>query len=91
MASLEAPINSTLYFFNTPSLANVSAVFSPVWPPMVGKRASGLSFSIIFSIDSQWIGSMYVASANNGSVIIVAGLELTRITLNPSALSALQA
>ena len=53
MASLEAPISSTLYFFNTPSLANVSAVFSPVWPPMVGKRASGLSFSIIFSIDSQ--------------------------------------
>ena len=53
MASLKAPISSTLYFFNTPSFANVSAVLSPVWPPMVGKRASGLSFSIIFFIDSQ--------------------------------------
>ena len=91
IASLEAPINSTLYFFNIPSLANVKAVFKPVCPPIVGSNASGRSLSIIFSIDFQWIGSMYVASASKGSVIIVAGLELTRMTLKPSAFRALHA
>ena len=53
MASLDAPINSTLYFFNTPSFANVKAVLRPVCPPMVGSNASGRSLSIIFSIDFQ--------------------------------------
>ena len=37
------------------------------------------------------MGSIYVASANKGSVIIVAGLELISITLNPSSLRALHA
>ena len=91
MASLEAPIKITPCFFKTPSLANESAVFKAVCPPIVGRIASGFSFSIIFSTFSQWIGSMYVASASNGSVIIVAGLELTKITLYPSSFKALQA
>ena len=91
IASLDAPISSTLYFLKTPSFANVKAVFRPVCPPMVGNNASGRSLSIIFSIDFQWIGSMYVASASKGSVMIVAGLELTKITLKPSALRALHA
>ena len=41
---------------------------------------------MIRSINSGVIGSIYVASANSGSVIIVAGFEFTRITLMPSAL-----
>ena len=36
-------------------------------------------------------GSMYVASAMSGSVMIVAGFELTRITLYPSSFNALVA
>jgi hypothetical protein len=34
---------------------------------------------------------MYVASANSGSVMIVAGLEFTRITRMPSSRSTRQA
>jgi hypothetical protein len=37
------------------------------------------------------IGSTYVASANSGSVMIVAGLEFTRTTRKPSSLSTRQA
>jgi len=37
------------------------------------------------------IGSTYVASANSGSVMMVAGLELTRLTRIPSARSTRQA
>ena len=37
------------------------------------------------------IGSMYVASANSGSVMIVAGLELMRVTRRPSSRSTRQA
>src|SRR5436190_24299951 len=33
---------------------------------------------------STWRGSIYVRSANSGSVMIVAGLELARISRNPS-------
>ena len=91
IASLLAPINSTLNFFNTPFFARERAVFRPVCPPIVGNNASGLSISIIFAIDSHSIGSMYVLSAIIGSVMIVAGLELTRTTLKPSFLNALQA
>ena len=37
------------------------------------------------------IGSIYVASAMSGSVMIVAGFEFTSTTLYPSSLSALHA
>ena len=40
-----------------------------------------------FSTNSGVIGSTYVASANSGSVMIVAGLELTRMTRRPSSRS----
>lgn len=56
-----------------------------VWPPSVGSRTSGRSLAMIFSTNSGVIGSTYVASAISGSVMIVAGLELTRMTLRPSA------
>jgi hypothetical protein len=51
----------------------------PVWPPTVGRIASGFSRAMIRSSDSGVSGSMYVRSANSGSVMIVAGLELTRM------------
>ena len=82
-----APISSALYLFNTPRSANSTATFNAVCPPMVGRIASGRSFSIIFSTKSAVIGSMYVASANSGSVIIVAGLLFTRIIRYPSSRS----
>jgi hypothetical protein len=54
------------------------ARFSAVWPPSVGSSASGRSFSMICATGPGSSGSTYVASANSGSVMIVAGLELTR-------------
>ena len=91
IASMLAPISSTPYFSRTPSRSRSIAAFSAVWPPRVASSASGRSFSITFSTNSAVIGSTYVASANSGSVMIVAGLELTRITRSPSALSTRQA
>ena len=43
MASALAPIISTLYFSRTPDLYRDMAVLSAVWPPRVGRRASGFS------------------------------------------------
>ena len=76
-----APIISTPYFFRVPASSRANEIFRPVWPPMVGSRASGRSFSIILVTNSTVIGSIYVASAISGSVIIVAGFEFTKITL----------
>ena len=75
-----APIICTPYFSNTPCRSRSIAKFRPVWPPSVGSNASGRSRSITFSAISQVNGSMYVRSAVFGSVMIVAGLELIRIT-----------
>jgi len=59
----------------------------------VGSSADGFSFAMIFSRISSVSGSMYVTSANSGSVMMVAGLELTRMTRNPprGALAGLRA
>jgi hypothetical protein len=54
---------------------------SAVCPPIVGRIASGLSFAMMRSTTCHVIGSMYVTSAVSGSVMIVAGLLLTRMTL----------
>ena len=48
--------------------------------PTVGSSACGFSFAIISSRYSRVSGSMYVRFANSGSVMIVAGLELTKTT-----------
>ena len=56
------------------------ATLSPVWPPSVGSTASGNSRSMIRATTSGVSGSTYVRSAKSGSVMIVAGLELTRTT-----------
>ena len=64
-----------------PRSASASEVFNAVWPPIVGNSASGFSTSIILVKTSGVIGSIYVASAISGSVIIVAGFEFTNTTL----------
>jgi hypothetical protein len=86
-----APISSTLYLRSTPVSCSATAAFSAVWPPSVGSTASGRWIAMTFSSVSVVIGSTYVASANSGSVMIVAGLELTRLTFMPSCLSTRQA
>ena len=63
------------------------AAFSAVWPPSVGSTASGRSLTMIDSMISGVMGSMYVASAKSGSVMIVAGFGFTRMTRTPSARS----
>ena len=52
----------------------------PVWPPSVGSTASGRSRSMIAASTGGVSGSMYVRSAKSGSVMIVAGFELARMT-----------
>ncbi len=91
MASMFAPISSTPYFASTPLSCSDTAALSAVWPPMVASSASGRSSAMTFSRNSGVIGSTYVASANSGSVMIVAGLEFTRMTRNPSSRSTRQA
>jgi hypothetical protein len=53
---------------------------SAVCPPSVGRSASGRSFSITAASISGVSGSTYVAAANSGSVMIVAGFEFTSTT-----------
>jgi hypothetical protein len=91
MAFFDAPISSTSNLVNTPSRARSSAQLSAVWPPIVGRSASGRSRSMIFAIICQVIGSTYVTAAISGSVMIVAGLELTRMIRYPSSARALHA
>jgi hypothetical protein len=91
IARAVAPISSTPQRSSAPELARAIATFSAVWPPIVGRSASGRSRSMINSTTSGVTGSMYVRSASSGSVMIVAGLELTRTTSYPSSRSALVA
>ena len=58
MASAVAPIMVTSYLSRTPMRRSDSAVLSAVCPPMVGKSASGRSFSMILATISGVIGSM---------------------------------
>ena len=81
MASALAPIISGVPGTPIRPRSNSSmAMFRPVWPPRVGSTASGRSRSMIAANTSQVSGSMYVASAKSGSVMIVAGFELARTT-----------
>ena len=91
IASTFAPISGQLYFSSTPFSCSAIAVFSAVCPPRVASTASGRSLAMIASTTSGVIGSTYVASANSGSVMIVAGLEFTRTTRRPSSRSTRQA
>ena len=75
-----APMSSQPYCASTPLSWSASATLSAVCPPMVGRMASGRSLAMTFSTNSVVTGSTYVRSANSGSVMIVAGLEFTRMT-----------
>ena len=81
MAESLVPKTSTLHSSRIPEFSNSTAIFKPVCPPKVGKSASGRSLRIILETNSSEIGSIYTLSAISTSVIIVAGLELMRITL----------
>ena len=89
--SLLVPKSSTWHSCKIPFLYNCIAIFNPVCPPIPGKIASGLSYLIILATYSNVSGSIYTLSAIAVSVIIVAGLEFTNITLYPSSFSAKQA
>lgn len=52
------PISSTPYRSRTPDSASSTARFKAVCPPIVGRRTSGRSRAIIFSIMSAVRGSM---------------------------------
>ena len=91
IASTSAPINLTPYLASVPNSYKPMAAFKAVCPPRVASTASGFSLMMICSINSGVIGSIYVASANSGSVMIVAGFEFTRITRIPSARNTRQA
>ena len=91
MASRFTPITRTPYWSRTPRRASSLERLRPVWPPRLGRSASGRSFLMISVSVSASSGSMYVASAMPGSVMMVAGLEFTRTIRYPSFLSALQA
>jgi hypothetical protein len=91
MTSAVAPIIAQPNSASVPSSLSAIAVFSAVCPPRVGRIASGRSRAMIFRTVAGVIGSMYVASAISGSVMIVAGFEFTRMVRNPSWRSTLQA
>jgi hypothetical protein len=52
---------------------------------------AGFSRAMIFSSIGRLTGSMYVASAMSGSVMMVAGFEFTSTTVMPSSRRALHA
>ncbi len=86
-----APISSTPKRSRVPSSARATARLRPVWPPTVGSMACGRSRSMTLATNSGVKGSMYVRSAISGSVMMVAGFELTSTTSKPSSRRALQA
>ena len=57
IASAVAPIISTPNLSSTPIFLSDSAVLSAVCPPIVGRSASGRSFSMILATISGVIGS----------------------------------
>ncbi len=88
---IDAPSSSVPCFSSRPAFAAAIARLRPVWPPSVGKIAVGFSRASTRSSTSTVSGSTYVASASSGSVMIVAGFELMRMTRRPSSRSALHA
>ena len=85
MASGDAPSISMPSRASVPSLWTSSARLRAVWPPRVGRIAVGRSRSRIAVSVRGSSGSMYVRCASSGSVMIVAGFELTRMTSYPSS------
>ena len=81
IASHSTPMICTPYCSRTPASASWLDRFNPVWPPRLGSSASGLVFAMISVRDGTFSGAMKVWSAITGSVMMVAGFELTKITL----------
>ena len=52
-----APMSSTSYFSSTPASSRAIAALSAVWPPSVGRIASGRSLAMIVVRISVVIGS----------------------------------
>jgi len=80
MTSASAPIISTPQSASTLACCSSMARLSAVCPPRVGSSASGRSISMMCVTVSTSSGSTYVRSATSGSVMMVAGFELTRTT-----------
>ncbi len=91
MASISTPINFTSWSSHIPFSSASIHKFNAVWPPIVGNTASiwGCSFRI-FKIDFVVSGNKYTWSAIEGSVMMVAGLELINIVSIPSSLKDLR-
>ena len=91
MHSGEEPRSFTPCEARKPSLASCMHSVSAVCPPRPERMESGFSVSMILLIVVSVNGSMYILSAMDLSVMIVAGLELTRTISMPSSLKALHA
>ncbi len=91
IASSPAPISSIPNSSSTPLSASSIARLSAVCPPIVGRSASGRSRSSTLRTPGRSSGSRYVRSAKPGSVMIVAGFELTTIVRKPSSRSTFSA
>ena len=91
MESGLVPNSFTPYFSRAPPSYRAMARFRPVWPPRVGRRESGRSFSMIRVTEGIFRGSIYTWSAMSLSVMMVAGLEFTSTTSMPSSFRARQA
>ena len=57
MDSVLQPITSTPYLDSTPASSSSMAQLRPVWPPMLGSRASGRSRSMTLATESAVMGS----------------------------------
>ena len=90
-ASSGVPRTRTPHRSRTPASSSATARFSPVWPPSVGSRASGRCSSMTRVTRSSVSGARITVPPTSGSVITVAGLELTRIVSTPASRSARQA
>jgi hypothetical protein len=91
IASSEAPISTIPSSSRMPASASSRARLSAVCPPIVGSSASGRSRASTPVTPSRSRGSRYVRSANPGSVMIVAGFELTTTVRKPSSRSTFSA
>ena len=91
MDSGEVPSRRTRYSSRIPCSWRFIARLRPVWPPRVGRMASGRSLAMICVTEAMFSGSMYTWSAISLSVMMVAGLELTSTTSTPSSFRARQA
>ena len=90
-AASGVPSTRTPYRSSTPASSSATARFSPVCPPRVGSSASGRCASITAVRCSTVNGPITTVPPTSGSVMTVAGFELTSTVSTPSPRSARQA